>query len=52
MGLTQVIGRILWGVVGETIKKANPCVLYASSMGVAGIASIISVFLTTNVGMY
>ncbi|XP_070564039.1 monocarboxylate transporter 13-like isoform X2 [Ptychodera flava] len=47
MGLTLLFGRVLWGLVGGLIRKANPVVLRATSLGVAGISTIVSVHLTT-----
>ncbi|XP_070563239.1 monocarboxylate transporter 12-like isoform X2 [Ptychodera flava] len=50
-GLTQCLGRAFWGILGERFKKLlKPHLLYGFSMGVCGVASIVSIYITTYPG--
>ncbi|XP_070563218.1 monocarboxylate transporter 3-like isoform X2 [Ptychodera flava] len=49
-GLTQCLGRAFWGILGGRFKMLKPHFLYGFSMGLCGLASLISIYTTTYEG--
>ncbi|XP_070563214.1 monocarboxylate transporter 13-like [Ptychodera flava] len=49
-GLTQCLGRAFWGILGGRFKTLKPHLLYGFSMGICGLTSLISIYITTYEG--
>ncbi|XP_077981599.1 monocarboxylate transporter 12-B-like isoform X2 [Glandiceps talaboti] len=50
MGITQFLGRIIWGLFGSFAHKIKPTILYGGSIAAAGVVTIISIHTTTYIG--
>ncbi|XP_077981684.1 monocarboxylate transporter 3-like [Glandiceps talaboti] len=50
MGLTQLFGRIFWGVLGRVAHKIKPTTLFGGSFAGAGVVTVVSIHTTSYTG--